>query len=162
MNILVSLSDMKTSSDTKAVLIAHSLGSCIGIVLYDPVIQTGGILHFMLPSSKLSPVKAQNNPYMFADTGIAKFLDTMYQLGAKKENLKVAIAGAAEIMGQIDFLNIGKSNYIATKSILKQYGLKVDFEDTGKNINRTLKLEIKKGLLYIIITGQEEKKICMK
>ncbi len=162
MNILVNLSDMKTSSDTKAVLIAHSLGSCIGIVMYDPVIQTGGILHFMFPSSKLSPVKAQNNPYMFADTGIAKFLETMYQLGAKKENLKIAVAGAAEIMGQTDFLNIGKRNHIATQTILKQHDLKIDYEDTGKNTNRTLRLDIKKGLLYITIPGQEEKKICMK
>jgi chemotaxis protein CheD len=161
-NILVSISDMKVSNNIKAILVAHSLGSCIGIAMYDPLIQTGGILHFMFPSSRLAPGKARENPYMFADTAIENFLEALYKLGAKKDRLKVVVAGGAEIIGQTDFLNIGKRNCIETKALLAQNNLKADYEDIGKNVNRTLRLELKDGKVHIVIPGQEEKNICMK
>ena len=43
------------------VLVTYSLGSCIGLSLYDPVARVGGLLHAMLPLSSLDPVKAAAN-----------------------------------------------------------------------------------------------------
>ncbi len=162
MNILVSISDMKVTDDVNAIIIAHSLGSCIGIAIYDPVAKAGGILHFMFPASSFSPGKAKKNPFMFADTGINSFLESLYDLGADRNRMKVFVAGGAEVIDQKDFVNIGKGNCIAAKKILKEKGIHVDYEDTGKNINRTIKLNIKTGELIITIPGREEKTICMK
>ena len=53
MNIIVGVSDMKVSNDANASLITYSLGSCIGVVIYDPAVKVGGLLHFMLPDSNL-------------------------------------------------------------------------------------------------------------
>lgn len=61
---------MKISNTPGTVLVTYSLGSCIAVAIYDPLVRVGGMLHFMLPDSELDPEKAQNNPFMFADTGI--------------------------------------------------------------------------------------------
>ena len=39
------------------VLISYALGSCVGICLYDPVAKIGGMVHILLPDSKLIPDK---------------------------------------------------------------------------------------------------------
>ena len=70
MQVVVGMSDMRVSNDTKDVLITYSLGSCIGIAVHDPMAGVGGILHFMLPDSSLDRAKALKNPFIFADTGI--------------------------------------------------------------------------------------------
>jgi len=92
MNIVVGVSDMKISNNFESVLITYSLGSCIGIAIYDQVARVGGLLHFMLPESSLDPEKAKTKPYMFADTGIPRLFKSVYELGAKKQRLKVIVA----------------------------------------------------------------------
>ena len=62
MNIVVGVSDMKVSKDPESVLVTHSLGSCIGVAVYDPIVRAGGLLHFMLPDSTLDSVKAKKTP----------------------------------------------------------------------------------------------------
>ena len=61
---------MKLSTNEGDVLVTYSLGSCLGLSLWDPVAHVGGLIHCMLPLSKIDPVKAKTNPYMFTDTGL--------------------------------------------------------------------------------------------
>lgn len=83
MDIRVGVGDMKISDDLTAVLVTHSLGSCIGLTVYDPVEKVGGLLHYMLPDSTKSS-KGKDRPFMFADTGIPLLYESCYKLGAKK------------------------------------------------------------------------------
>ena len=69
MQVVVDMSDMKLSKNAEDILVTYSLGSCIGITLYDPVVMVGGILHFMLPDSSIDIEKSRNNPFIYADTG---------------------------------------------------------------------------------------------
>ncbi len=59
MNLIVGVSDLKVSDDSESVLVTYSLGSCIGITVYDPVVRVGEIPHFMLPESNLDPVRVR-------------------------------------------------------------------------------------------------------
>ena len=43
------------------------LGSCIGVVLYDPVTKVSGMLHCMLPDS--TKISNNQNRAKFADSG---------------------------------------------------------------------------------------------
>ena len=65
--IVVGISDMKVSNNPDEVLITYSLGSCLGVIIYDPVARVAGMLHSMLPLSKIDPHKATASPYMFVD-----------------------------------------------------------------------------------------------
>lgn len=159
MLIIAGVSDMKVSNDPEATLVTYSLGSCIGVAVYDPAAKVGGILHYMLPDSGLHEAKAGQNPFMFADTGIPRLFKTAYQLGARKQRMRVVVAGGAQILDQKGFFNIGKRNHMALKKMFWKNNVLTDYEDVGGMVNRTVKLEIKTGDIFIKVSGSEEKKI---
>jgi chemotaxis protein CheD len=159
MRVIVGVSDMKISKDLEAELVTYSLGSCIGVAIYDAVAKVGGLLHYLLPESKLSPEKAIKNPYMFADTGIPALFKAAYKLGAKKQRMKVIVAGGSQIMDQAGFFNIGKRNDIALRKMFHKNNVLIDYRDVGGVVNRTVRLEVKTGDIWIKVSGQGIKKI---
>ncbi|MGD8388137.1 MAG: chemotaxis protein CheD [Desulfobacteraceae bacterium] len=154
--ITVGVADMKVSNDPEAMLVTYSLGSCIGIAVYDPAVKVGGMLHYMLPDSSLDPVKAKNNPYMFADSGIAPMFKEAYKLGAKKQRMRIVVVGGAQILDQQGFFNIGKRNHMAMRKIFWKNKVMVSHEDVGGNVNRTLKLAINDGACWVKVSGKGE------
>ena len=159
MKIVVGVSDMSVSDDPESSIITYSLGSCIGVAVHDPVAKVGGVLHFMLPESELDSKKAKKNPFMFCDTGIPSLFKTAYKLGAKKQRMKVVIAGGAQVLDQDGFFNIGKRNIIATKKMFWRNNVLIDHEETGGNCNRTIKLDINSGKMYLKTSGVGEREI---
>ena len=95
---VVGISEMGVSSDRSEVLITYSLGSCVGLTLYDPSRAIGGIVHCLLPLSKMDPEKAKMRPEMFVDTGILTLIDTLLGLGAIKRNLIARVAGGSRLL----------------------------------------------------------------
>jgi len=154
--IIVGVSDMKVSKDPAATLITYSLGSCIGIAVYDPVAKAGGLLHYMLPESQLDELKAKNNPFMFADTGIPALFKETYRLGAKKQRMKVVVVGGAQILDQKGFFNIGKRNHMAVRKIFWKNQVMIDHEDVGSSVNRTVRVDIATGEIHIKVSGVGE------
>ena len=153
MKLIVGVADMKVSDDIESELITYSLGSCIGILIYDKIVRVGGLLHFMLPDSAISSEKAGKNPYMFADTGIPALFKSAYKLGAKKQRMKVVVVGGAEILDQKAFFNIGKRNDMAVRKMFHKNNVIVDYRDVGGNVNRTIRLLIKNGDTFLKVSG---------
>jgi len=158
-NHIIGVSDMKVSGNPGDTLITYSLGSCIGISIYDPYVKAGGILHFMLPDSNLDHEKALKNPFMFADTGILELLRAASELGARKQCMKVIIAGGARILDEKGFFNIGKKNYQAAKQFFAKHHLTATYEDVGGKVNRTITLSIKTGHTMIKAPGKDKRRI---
>ena len=159
MKIIVGVSDMKVSNTPGDMVVTYSLGSCIGLVLYDPVARVGGILHYMLPESSLDKEKAANRPFMFADTGIPRIFKQAYKFDAIKKRMRVSVFGGAQILDQKGFFNIGKRNHMALKKIFFKNNVLIDHEEVGGNVNRTVRLEIKTGDIYVKTSGSKEVKI---
>lgn len=152
-NIIVGISDMKITNDPQVNLITYALGSCIGLALYDPLVKVGGLLHFMLPESRIDPLKAKKNPWMFADTALPLFLEEFYKLGGAKERMKVKIAGGSKILDDSEFFSIGKRNYLAVRKILQLNNIHINAEDIGGQGNRTMTLENSTGKVFVKISG---------
>ncbi len=159
MKQIVGVADMKISSDLNDTIVTYSLGSCIGLVVYDPLAKIGGMLHYMLPDSTIDRDKARAKPFMFADTGIPRLFKQTYTLGAKKQRMKIYIAGGAEILDQKGFFNIGKRNYMALKKMFFKNNVIINKQNVGGNVNRTVRLEIATGDIYVKTSGQSEEKI---
>jgi len=159
MKVIVSIADMKVTKNAQDALITYSLGSCIGVVIYDPLAKVGGLLHFMLPDSQIDPQKAQKNPWMFADTGIPSLFKEAYKFGAEKERLQVKVAGGSQIMDGAGYFNIGKRNYMALRKILWTNGVLINAEDVGGNGNRTVTLEVASGKVLVKNSGSEVKQL---
>jgi chemotaxis protein CheD len=130
-------------------LITYSLGSCIGVCLYDPATRIGGMLHYQLPASTMDAQRAQEAPFMFADTGMKILVDKILSMGANKKRVQVKIAGGAAMENGPAGFDIGKRNYLALRRILWQYGMFIDKEDIGGSCPRTLSLQIADGAVTI-------------
>ncbi|MFI5379153.1 MAG: chemotaxis protein CheD [Tepidisphaerales bacterium] len=153
MNVIVSVSDAKTSTDPGDVISTYSLGSCIGVALYDPITNVGGMLHFQLPTSTLDPARAKQHPLMFADTGMECLMHELEGKGAQKRRLKVKLAGAAQILDDHNLFNIGRRNHAAIRKVLWQHGMFVDGEDVGGSTPRNMYLNIADGVVTVKTQG---------
>jgi len=141
----VGISDLKVSNNPDDVLITYALGSCISVAIYDPKVKVGGLLHFMLPDSTLDANKAKEKAAMFADTGIPLLFKSCYAIGAEKKRIIVKVAGGASILDDGNYFRIGQKNITAMRKIFWHNNVLIDAEDTGRNCNRTVRLELASG-----------------
>jgi chemotaxis protein CheD len=159
MKIVVGMADMRVTDDPESILITYALGSCIGVCLYDPMAKVGGLLHFMLPESQIDLEKAQRNPWMFADTGIPLFFREMYELGGDKRRIRVKVVGGAQVMDASGYFNIGKRNCMALRKIFWKNNVLIQAEAIGGNVNRTVRLVLSSGEVWVKTSGEEERLI---
>jgi chemotaxis protein CheD len=151
---IVGIAEMAVSNRPNMILTTHSLGSCLGIAIYDPVVKVGGLLHIMLPYGSLSPEKASAQPAMFCDTGVPALFRAAYQLGAEKGRIRIYVAGGAQVMDSSGFFSIGKRNYEAFNEICKRNGLRTHAEQVGGLVSRTVYLHVATGEVWIKTSGQ--------
>jgi len=154
-NITVDIADIKTSDDPNAVIVTYALGSCIAVILYDPIKKIGGMIHFMLPRASTSPEKAEAKPGMFADTGIPLLFERMYRYGCTKESLIVKVAGGGALYDDNGMFNIGKRNYTILRKMFWKNNIIIKAEDVGGRKSRTAKLHVGTGRVTIKSNGEE-------
>jgi chemotaxis protein CheD len=154
-SICVDISDMKLSRNREDVIVTYSLGSCVGLTLYDPLAGVGAMIHCMLPMSKIDPEKARLKPYMFVDTGVAAMLHDMYQAGAQRQNLIAKVAGAGSPLGKEETFRIGQRNYTILRKFLWKNNILIAKEDVGGSKARTLYLNMADGRTTVKSEGQE-------
>ena len=154
MMITVNISDTQIATGDDQTLVTYSLGSCIGVTVYDPIARCGGMLHYQLPTSTLDVEKARNNPCMFADTGMACLLQQFQEAGGQPRRAKVRIAGAAQMIGDSGVFSIGKRNHTAIRKILWQKGILLEAEDIGGSVRqRNLYLRLSDGEVTVKANG---------
>lgn len=147
--VVVGVGDMAVSNNAMVTLSTYALGSCIGVVAYDPGAKVGGILHLMLPESSISPDKAQTQPAMFADTGLPLFFRSLAGLKADRSRLRIFVTGGACVLASHDNFKIGERNTKATLDFLAANGYRVRQQVTGGTTNRTVHLEIGAGAMTL-------------
>jgi chemotaxis protein CheD len=153
--IVVDISDAKVSANPADVLVTYSLGSCIGVCLYDPAVRIGGMLHYQLPSSKMDEQRAQDKPLMFADTGMDLLLKKLVSMGVQKKRMNVKLAGGAAMATGPQGFDIGKRNYLAIRKILWSNGMFINAEDVGGGVARSLYMDLADGTVTVRSSGLE-------
>lgn len=154
--VVVGVGGMAVSNDQSVVLSTYSLGSCLGIALYDPVARAGGLLHAMLPDSSINLEKAKAQPGMFVDTGLPSIFRALYQLRADKHRILLCVAGGASLMDSTGFFNIGERNYEALSTLLRAHQLTIRAEHVGGLVSRTIHLHLQTGEVRLKASGQAE------
>ena len=157
MEIKVGMADLNVCESPNSIT-TLGLGSCVGVVLYDPAVKKCGMVHVMLPDSKA--ITNNQNIAKFADTGIEECLRRVLAMGAKKERLIAKIAGGAQMFAfskENSMLCVGKRNVEATKKKLETLGIKIIAEDTGDSYGRTIEFYPETRELLIKSVGKEKK-----
>ena len=153
--IVVNISDMKLSQLDTEVLATFSLGSCLGVTAYDPVLKIGALVHCLLPNATASPEKARQNPFMFVTSGVAAMVKQLFQYGAKRERLVFKIAGGADMRGDKLF-KTGARNVEAATKLLKKNNMNTTSQETGGCIPRTIYLHLDTGALVVRTFGKDK------
>lgn len=155
--VVIGVGDLAVSNNIQVTLTTYALGSCVGIVAYDPVSRAGGLLHIMLPDSSISKDKAVSQPAMFCDTGLPLFMRELAGVKAERNRLKIFLAGGACVLSGPDSFKIGERNVAAVKAWLAAQGLRPVGADLGGTVNRTLHLDLSTGGLTVKLPDRSDK-----
>jgi len=149
--LVVGIGEYAMSDAADDLVITHALGSCVAVCLHDPVAGVAGLIHVLLPESRINPQRAAEQPAAFADTGIPLFVRTAETMGLVRKRTVVKLIGGAEITnaGGNGAMNIGRRNVIAAKSLLWKLGLLIKAEAVGGTQARTVHLFVGTGLARI-------------
>lgn len=114
----------------------YALGSCIAVVIFDPLRNIGGMAHIALPDSNIDPIKSKKTPCYFADTGIPKLLEELSLAGVPtiSSNLIVKITGGFNTLNN----SIGTRNAEKIRKVIASLGLTCYAEDVGGDQPRTV------------------------
>jgi len=146
---------MKITTREDDILVTYSLGSCVGLSLHDPVSRVGGLIHCMLPLSRIDAAKAKANPFMFTDSGVQALLQEIFNLGGERKRLVAKVAGAASLLDEKGLFKIGERNYTVLRKVLWKNNILIAGEDVGGTRARTMYLYMATGKTTVKSEGRE-------
>jgi len=146
---VVGIGELAVGNQQQDVIITHALGSCIAVCVWDPIAQVGGLLHFLLPDSKINLTRAVQQPATYADTGVPLLLQEALQRGAQPTRMLVHLVGGAEIAGGGGAFNVGKRNLLAARNLLWRHGVLIKGEEVGGSLARTVHMDVGPGRIRI-------------
>ena len=159
MEIKVGMADLNVCESPDSIT-TLGLGSCVGVVLYDPTTKKCGMVHVMLPDSKA--ITNNHNIAKFADTGIDECLRRLLAMGAKRERLVAKIAGGAQMFSvntSNAMLRVGDRNVEAVRNKLGDLKIPILAADTGDSYGRTVIFYPETGEYLIKAIGKEPRTI---
>lgn len=123
---------MSYIAKSKPMVLTASLGTCVGVALFDTQNRVGGLIHLLLPE----PVSTEGilYPEKYASTGLPVFINALLAEGGAIETLQAVIAGGAlvgPLMEQDLALDIGGRTAEIVKNILSKAGISILKSETG-------------------------------
>jgi len=153
MQFVVPIGDMRIGQ-TPNLLVTDALGSCLCLTVYDTVTRVGGLLHAMLPLSKINSEKAALNPFMFVDTGIRELFQALSETGIHKDRWVVKAVGCGNPMGAKEVFKIGERNYRVLQEMLSKEGIRLAAEEVGGTTSRKVDLDLASGQTIVRSNGK--------
>ena len=153
--IVVGISDIKVAKG-ETQLVTYALGSCVGVCIYDDVVQIGGMLHAMLPDANAHGTDSKIETYV--NSGIPYLYKKLCAMGADARRLKAKVIGGAKMF---DFAvtgseaDIGTANIIAVRKCLNYLKIPIVAEATGGTVGRTVWFTTSDGSVRVKTTGNE-------
>ncbi len=119
------------------------LGSCVGVILHDPVRRISGLAHVMLPTR----ARGDSAIGKYADTAIPALLAMLTGNGSRASSLRAYLVGGAKMfpMASGPIGSIGDQNVSAARKALAEAAVPIVFEDTGGTRGRTVIFDNSKG-----------------
>ncbi len=147
----VGISDVKISTDPKDVIITHALGSCVGVVAYDPVARIGGLIHCLLPRPGRN--EGVDNVSKFVTTGVPSMVRSLIAAGADRSRLLFYGAGGSHMLEQDTFYT-GVRNMETLQAMLDANKLELAASDFGgEKMPRTMYLHLRTGRVAVRCKG---------
>ncbi|RLF16196.1 MAG: hypothetical protein DRJ66_03390, partial [Thermoprotei archaeon] len=132
-------------------LATWALGSCVGIILYDPIRKLGSLSHCMLPEPR-SPNNMNDCKYV--SVAVTDMISALMKYGSSPFSLRAAVIGGANIFGFNKTFDVGKRNVQKAIETLRAKGIQIDVMDTGGNRGRNVVFLISTGEIFVSYTSK--------
>ena len=153
--LVVGLGGVQSSNKPHTIIKTMALGSCVGVIAVAPRYRAVGMVHVVLPDSKIDLQKATDIPGYFADTGIPTLLEDFKQYGVRSyHDLVIKLTGGASVMDTNKTFDIGKRNVLACRKILWRNRMAAIAEDVGGTFSRTVWVEVDTGRVFVESPGR--------
>jgi chemotaxis protein CheD len=127
------------------------LGSCVAVCLFDPILNIGGMNHFMLPYWNGQGLASPK----YGNIANEKLLDKMLSMGCNKNNLKAKIFGGGEVIEtQIVQFHIGTRNIEVARLFLEEKKIPIVSSSVGGKLGRKIE--------FLTSTGEVRQKYVQK
>jgi chemotaxis protein CheD len=149
--VQVRVSDLVVA-EAPAVLVAVALGSCVAIVLFEPVSRIGAMSHVLLPSPAASRDPPGQQPGRFAQTAVPTMVERMIARGARAPSITARLVGGASMFTSLTppgMIQMGDRNVVAAREALHRHGIRLSGEAVGGDFGRTAELDVSTGRLVI-------------
>jgi chemotaxis protein CheD len=122
------------------------VGSCVAIVLHDPVNRTAALAHVQLPSAFDQPPSDLGR---FADTAVPELVRRLQQRSRLEISPVAHIAGGADMFPVSQTRSVGRLNTAAVKGLLLSRRIPIVTENCGGKLARRLVFDVRSGRLQI-------------
>lgn len=111
------------------------LGSCVAVCLWDIILKTGGMCHYMLPYWNGEGLASPK----YGNIAIEKLLEKMYSFGSEKANIIAKVFGGGEVIDtEIQFFHIGERNIKLAREILEEKKVPIVSSSVGGKNGRKI------------------------
>ncbi len=149
------MSVVRNNQGTRSTL-KTTLGSCVGVILSDPVKGIHGLAHIMLPER----IGADPATGKYADTAVPALVAEMERAGSSRKDMEALLVGGASMFVAAESANlprIGEKNVAMSLKILEELGIPVVYQETGGTCGRTVTFDgTEKRPQVKTLTGREQ------
>lgn len=133
----------------RGTLSALGLGSCVAVMLHDPVRRIGAMAHVLLPDESQS--RDRSRPGKFGSTAVSHLLGLLRDAGAT-DAIVARLAGGASMFATIQSGsgNIGERNALSVRAALIDAGIPVVGEDLGGAHGRSVYFDVATGEARVV------------
>jgi|JI8StandDraft_1071087.scaffolds.fasta_scaffold198778_1 chemotaxis protein CheD len=152
----VGIADLKLGKNPE--ILRTTLGSCIGIVFYNPEKQIGALSHIMLAKDPTGK-DLSKNPLKYGETALPLLVKSMEENGCPIGSFSARIFGGASMFKGINssFLqNIGEQNIQIVKEFLTNKNIPILVEDLAGHDGRTISVYLDDGRILLKKSGSEK------
>jgi chemotaxis protein CheD len=138
------------------VLVTLGLGSCVAIMLHDPLTRAGAMAHVLLPSKSLA--HDATNPAKFPETAVPLLVERLKALGADPRRLVAKLAGGASMFTQLmtpGTIQMGERNVVASRNALRIAAIPIVREAVGGERGRTVRFHVTDGRVEVRSVGAD-------
>ncbi len=157
---VVKLADVKWANPGD-LMVTYSLGSCVGVAIWDRETKRGGMAHCLLSSPPAfsrsgcaAGTPSQGAYGKYVEVAVPTLIKGLLDRGSVRENLVACLAGGACLLEGLG--DIGSQNVKVARSVLAEEGLAVAGEDVGGSHGRTMRFYTDMGRVTVVSIGHAD------
>lgn len=127
-------------------MITTVLGSCVSVCMRDPVLEIGGMNHFLLPGDD---GVVRPDALRYGQVALERLINELVKHGAQRDRLEIKLAGGGRVIG-VD-TDVGRSNIEFVHRYLHEEQLPIASESLGGNVARRVKYFPRTGRAQVLL-----------